>query len=329
VLGAADDVVRCVPLALEQQVGLADGVRLGVDLLTVEMGRDLLAPFARQLLERLLRHGQHPARTRSAIIEKVRAGFDRVGDGEEDQLRHELHGVALGPVLAGLFVVLLVEAADQLLEDRAHAVVVETGLLHRAIAVQDRFGAQVDVRREQLLDQRVQRIRLRQPRDLVAELELLEDVLHVRREAVQVSLEVRPELLLARPGTQVPERELRRVVERLAGRLPQGLVLMDDAGRVHRGLHVQHRLLGRLQHRIQPAQHGHRQDHVPVLAPDVKVPEDIVGNAPDEVGDPVQLTLFHAASQSLRLKRVSRHQEGRMWAGGNGTGLGRGKLTCQ
>jgi hypothetical protein len=45
---------------------------------------------------------------------------------------------------------------------------------------QDRVRAQVDVRREELLDQRAQRVGLGETRDLVAELELLEDVLDVR-----------------------------------------------------------------------------------------------------------------------------------------------------
>ena len=44
-------------------------------------------------------------------------------------------------MLAGLFVVLLVEAADQLLEDGAHAVVVQAA------------GRQVEVGVEELLDQ--------------------------------------------------------------------------------------------------------------------------------------------------------------------------------
>ena len=48
VLRAADDVVRRLALALEQQVGLADGVGLGVDLLAVEVGGDLLAVLARR-----------------------------------------------------------------------------------------------------------------------------------------------------------------------------------------------------------------------------------------------------------------------------------------
>ena len=49
VLRAADDVVRRLAFALEQQVGLGDGVGLGVDLLAVEVGRDLLAVLARRV----------------------------------------------------------------------------------------------------------------------------------------------------------------------------------------------------------------------------------------------------------------------------------------
>ena len=213
--------------------------------------------------------------------------------GQEDQLRHQLHGVARRPVLARLLVVLLVEAADQLLEDRAHRVVVEAGVLDRAVAVQHRLRAQVDVRREELLDQRAERVGLREARDLVAELEVLEDVLDVRREAVEVGLEVGLELLLAGAGPEVAQRELRGVVEGLAGRLPQGLVLVDDARLVERGLHVEHGLLGRLEHRVEAAQDGHRQDDVAVLAADVEVAQDVVGDAPDEVGDPVELNRFH------------------------------------
>jgi hypothetical protein len=48
-------------------------------------------------------------------------------------------------VLARLFIVLFVEAPDQLLEHGAHAVVVEAGVLHGAVSVEDRIGAQVDV----------------------------------------------------------------------------------------------------------------------------------------------------------------------------------------
>ena len=60
-----------------------------------------------------------------AVVEQVGAGFNLVGDRQEDQPSHQLDRVARGPAIAGLFVVVFVEAAHQLLEDRAHGVIVE------------------------------------------------------------------------------------------------------------------------------------------------------------------------------------------------------------
>ena len=82
-----------------------------------------------ELLQRLLGDGQHAARAAGAVVEQIGAGLDLVGDRQKDEVRHQLDGVARRPVLAGLLVVLLVEAADQLLEDRPHRMVVEAGLL--------------------------------------------------------------------------------------------------------------------------------------------------------------------------------------------------------
>jgi hypothetical protein len=55
-----------------------------------------------------------------AVVEQIRAGFDSAGDGQEDQLRHQLGSVARRPVLTGFIVVLFVEAPHELLEQRAH-----------------------------------------------------------------------------------------------------------------------------------------------------------------------------------------------------------------
>ena len=180
------------PLALEQKVRLGDGVGLGVDFLAVEVGGDLLAALLGDLDQRLLGHRQHAAGAAGAVVHQVGSGIDPVGDGQQDQLCHQRHGIARSPVLAGLLVVLLVEAADQFLEDRAHRVVIQAGVLDRPLAMQNRVGTQVHVRREEHLDQRAQGIGLRQARDLVPKLELLQDVLDVRREAVEVRLEVGP-----------------------------------------------------------------------------------------------------------------------------------------
>ena len=154
------------------------------------------------------------------------------------------------------------------------------------VGVHHRGGAQVDVGRGQPLDERAQRVGSRETWDLVPELEVVEDVLHVRGESVEVRLEVGPELLAACPGSQITQREPRGVVEGLTGCVPQGLVLSDDACRVERSLHVEDRLLGVFQHGIEPAQHRHREDDIAILAADIQVAQHVIGDPPDVARDP-------------------------------------------
>ena len=270
-----------------------------MNLLTVEVGGDVLAVLGGELPQGVLGHGEHAAGAAGAIVEQVGAGLDLLGDGEEDKFGHEAHGVARRPVLAGLFVVLLVEAPHQLFEDGAHAVVVEAGTPHRAVSVQNRRRAQVDVGGGQLLDQRAEGVGFGQARDLVAELEVVEDVLDVGREAVEIRFEVGGELLAAGARPQVAQGERGGVVEGLAGGLSQGRVLFNDARGVKGGFHAKDGLLAVFQHRIEAAQHGHRQYDVAVFAAHVEVAQDIVGDAPDVVGDPVQVSVVqhHCASE--------------------------------
>jgi hypothetical protein len=102
-------------------------------------------------------------------------------------------------VFAGFLVVLLVELSNELLEDRAHGVVVHAGMFHGAVGVQDRTGAEIDFGIEKLADERAEGVRLRERGELVAEFEIFKDVLNVLREAVQVVFKVGQELLLAAP----------------------------------------------------------------------------------------------------------------------------------
>jgi len=102
-------------------------------------------------------------------------------------------------VLARLLVVLLVELPDQLFEDRPHRVVIQGGQSLPAIGIRDGRRTQVDRGVEELLDEASQDVRVHELGDLVPEAELIEDLLHVGREAVQVGLEVGPELLGPRP----------------------------------------------------------------------------------------------------------------------------------
>ena len=116
ILRAADDVVRGIAVALQQEVSLADGVGLTVDFLSVEVGRDLLSVRLGDLLEGLFRDGEHAAGAASAVVEQIGTRLDPVGHRQEDQICHEPHGVTRCPVLAGLSIVLLIEHPHQILE---------------------------------------------------------------------------------------------------------------------------------------------------------------------------------------------------------------------
>ena len=83
--------------------------------------------------------------------------------------------------------------------------VVEAGISDRAVGVVHRGRAQVDVRAGELLDQRTEGVSPGEPRDLVTELEVFKDVLHVGREPIQVGFEVGRKLLAAGAGFQVAQ----------------------------------------------------------------------------------------------------------------------------
>ena len=172
VLRAADDVVGRLALALEQEVGLGDGVGLGVDLLAVEVGGDLLAVLGCQVLQGLLRDRQHAAGSAGAVVEQIGAGLDRVGDGRKIRLamsRTASRGVQCSPA-SSLFSSLKRRTSSSKIVPIAW--LSRPGRLDRAVAVLDRVGAEVDRRVEELLDQSAEGVGSGQPRDLVAELEI-------------------------------------------------------------------------------------------------------------------------------------------------------------
>ena len=136
---AVDDVAGV--LALDEHVGQADRVGLGVELLAVE-AHDGLAVEAVDLVLGL---GEHAAGAAGAVED----GADGAGLAQhllvavEQEVDHQLDDLARGEVLAGGLVGRLGEAADQLLEDGAH------------VGVRDAGGMQVDVAdaRDDLVEQ--------------------------------------------------------------------------------------------------------------------------------------------------------------------------------
>ena len=69
-------------------------------------------------------------------------------------------------------------------------------------------------------------------RNLVPKFELLQDVLDVWGEAVEIRFEISPKLLLAGPCLEIPQSELRGVVECVSGSFSQRPILMVDLSNV-------------------------------------------------------------------------------------------------
>ncbi len=116
------------------EVGLAHGEGLGVDFLAEDVdvgagvdGRLYLTVVLDALRDVVLGDGEHAAGAAAGVVD----GEHLAGDGDailiagEKQVDHEVHDVAGGKVLAGVFVEGFVEFADELLEDGAHGGVVD------------------------------------------------------------------------------------------------------------------------------------------------------------------------------------------------------------
>lgn len=159
------------------------------------------------------------------------------------------------------------ELADQFLEDGAH------------LGVADDVRVQVDAR--ELFRDEIEQVGLGEAVDLGMEVERLEDVAYGRAEGLHVGAEVFADVVLV--PHQLLHVERRGVVEELPGlaeqeRLGVDLVLGPLL------LLGEHGLLGRLQHAIETAQDGERQNDLPVLGLLVIAPEEI-GDGPDEGGE--------------------------------------------
>lgn len=151
--------------------------------------------------------------------------------------------------------------------------------------MQYRLWAQIDRRVEELFDEEAKRVGFNKRRDLIAKLKLVEHLLDVRREAVEVCFEVCLELLAAGTRGEVAKPKLRRVVEGFSGGLTKSGMLVGNAGLVQLPLHDQNRIFAWFQHRVQTANDGHREDHVTIFAANVDIPQNIVGDVPNEIAD--------------------------------------------
>ncbi|MDB6040332.1 MAG: hypothetical protein JWM99_4173, partial [Verrucomicrobiales bacterium] len=156
-----------------------------------------------------------------------------------------------------------------------------------------RAGTEINVFIEKFLDELAETVRLGKPGDLIPEFEILEDVLHVWRKAVEVGHEIVLKGLLRLARLEIAQEEGGGVVKSFTRGGAKGVVLIRDLFAVERSLHIEHGLFRGLQHGIEAAQDGHRQNDIAVFAAHKDVAKGIVGDAPDEAGDPVELGLVH------------------------------------
>ena len=223
-------------VALDEHIRFADGTGLVVQLLTKshQLGGGV------ELVQMLLRHRQHTAGAAGGVIDglcHVVARQHVVVIVEQD-IDHQLNHFSGGVVLPGVLVVRLGEPADNFLKNIAH---LQIGNHSR---VQVGFGA------SELLDDDVENTFVGHGGDLTVELELLQNILDVLREAVQVVLEVGFDVV--RIVQQMLKGELAGVVKCLAGSVAQQYISHGEI--FHRLILLQHRVvLGVGQDAVEPA----------------------------------------------------------------------------
>ncbi len=184
-------------LPFDEHVGFADGVAFVVELLADH--DDARAEF----FEVFARDREHAAGAGGGVVD----GADNGGFGEnvvvlnEEEVGHEADDVARGEVVAGGFVGLLGEFADELFKDGAH------------VGVGDAVGVEIDG--GEFFGDEVEEVGFLEAVDLGGEFEAVEDVGDVGREGVQVAEEIGGDVVgVARDGLQVHGRG---VVEGVAG----------------------------------------------------------------------------------------------------------------
>ena len=118
-------------------------------------------------------------------------------------------------MLAGFFVIGLVEAAHQLFKNGTHGMVIKPGQIPILLRTQ------VDILADEFLDNCAENVGFNHRIDLIAELELVQNLLHIRGESVQICLKVRLQFLCRRAACQIAQTEGRCITECLTGSIAE------------------------------------------------------------------------------------------------------------
>ncbi len=219
--------------------------------------------------------GQYAACAASGVVDGDELFAGQLGAVRlEHELDHEADDVAWGVELSSSLVAGFLELADEVLEDRAHAVVVHG--FGREVGIGERLG---HLEQQPLAGQRF--VDGRESLFLAAG-EVEQDVLHVRTEPVEVGSKVLADVVRTRK--QIHERILGGIVERLTGGLLEERVAGFRGGLlVFLGGHTDG-FTALFKHAVEAAQQREWQDHVFVILGLVVV-FDQIGYLPEKLGD--------------------------------------------
>ena len=156
------------------------------------MNRYILSILPGNRQKPVLRDSKHTACPAGAIITGIGGVLDLIRNRHKDKICHQFNDISGRPVFACLLVVFLIELADQFLKNRTHAVIIQSRMLHQSLSIVliNWLRREVNIRRNKFLNHRPQNIRLDHRVNLIAKLELLQNLLHIRGETVQVRLKV-------------------------------------------------------------------------------------------------------------------------------------------
>ena len=258
----------------------------------------MFAVPCRQCRQAILRNSEYTACSAGPVIAGISSVLDLICNRHKDKVCHQLNNITGRPVFAGFLVIFLVELTDQFLENRTHTVVVQTGMLENGLflILVHRIRAEVDVRRYKFFNDCAENVCLDHGVDLIAELELLQNLLHIRRETVQIGFKIRFQGLLLRTAGKVAQTERRRIAKSLSRRIAQRRPLVIDTGLVQLFLHIQDSLFAILQKSIQTPDDRHRQDYITVLAAHIHVAQAVVCNAPYKTNYLIMHLIVHSSS---------------------------------
>ena len=99
------------------------------------MNRYILSILPGNRQKPVLRDSKHTACPAGAIITGIGGILDLIRNRHKDKICHQFNDIAGRPVFACLLVVFLVEFADQFLKNCAHAVVVQSWMLHYSLCI--------------------------------------------------------------------------------------------------------------------------------------------------------------------------------------------------